>query len=196
MYVEVKSSNGVTLVPMETVHLSKRRIFIQGTITMETACAFADQVMLLNDRSTAEAIDVIITSVGGEVQAGLMMYDVVQTSAAPIRMFCRGMAYSMAAVLFASGNHGRYILPNSKLMLHEPLLGNAVRGNVSSIRALSEELTDIRNQLNHLLSKHTGRSMEQIETACAYDHYFTPQECVDFGLADEVAGLDKLIGGM
>lgn len=196
MYVEVKSANGVSLIPMETVHLAKRRIFVQGEITMESACAFADQVMLLNDQSADAYIDVIVTSCGGEVQAGLMMYDVIQTSTAPIRMFCRGIAYSMAAVLFASGLHGRYILPNSKLMLHEPLLGNAVRGNVSSIRALSEELTGIRGQLNTLLAKHTGRSVEQIEEACAYDHYFTPEECVEFGLADEVVGFQKMTGGM
>lgn len=195
MYVEVKSANGVTLVPMKTAHLTKRRIFIQGEIDMEMACAFADQVMLLCDQSN-EPIDVIITSGGGEVQAGMMIYDVIQTCTAPIRMFCRGMAYSMAAVLFASGRHGRYILPSSKLMLHEPLLGNAVRGNVSSIRALSEELTLIRGQLNELLSKHTGKSVEQIEEACAYDHFFTPQECVEFGLADEIVGIDKLTGGM
>lgn len=196
MYVEVKSAGGVTLVPMDTVHLAKRRIFIRGEITMESACAFADQVMLLNDRSQEAFIDVIITSGGGEVQAGLMMYDILQTSAAPIRMFCRGMAYSMAAVLFASGRHGRYMLPNSKLMLHEPLLGNAVRGNVSSIRALSEELTGIRAQLNALLAKHTGRSVEELEEACAYDHYFTPGECVDFGLADRVVGLNEMMGGL
>lgn len=196
MYVEVKSASGVSLVPMETVHLAKRRVFIQGEINMEAACAFADQIMLLCDQSTDAPIDVIVTSGGGEVQAGLMMYDIIQTSAAPIRMFCRGMAYSMAAVLFASGKHGRYILPNSKLMLHEPLLGNAVRGNVSSIRALSEELTDIRSQLNELLAKHTGKSVEQIEEACAYDHYFTPRECVEFGLADEIVGMDKMTGGM
>lgn len=196
MYVEVKSANGITLVPMETVHLVKRRIFIRGEINMEQACAFADQVMLLNDQSTQKCIDVMVTSGGGEVQAGLMMYDIIQTSIAPIRMFCRGMAYSMAAVLFASGCNGRYIFPNSKLMLHEPLLGNAVRGNVSSIRALSEELTDIRNQINGLLAKHTGKSVEQIEEACSYDHYFTPEECVEFGLADEVVGLNRITGGM
>ena len=113
------------------------------------------------------------------------------------RFLKKSLSYLLVAVIASAGTWiAAEILPNSKLMLHEPLLGNAVRGNVSSIRALSEELTDIHNQLNHLLAKHTGRSMEQIETACAYDHYFTPQECVDFGLADEVAGLDKLIGGM
>lgn len=196
MYVEVKSANGISLIPMETMHLTKRRIFIQGEITMEKACDFADKVMLLNDQSTDAFIDVIVTSGGGEVQAGLMMYDVIQTSAAPIRMFCRGQAYSMAAVLFASGKHGRYILPNSKLMLHEPLLGNAVRGNVSSIRALSEELTEIRSQINALLAKHTGKTEKEIEEACAYDHFFLAQECVEFGLADEIVGFEKMTGGM
>ncbi len=194
MQVQVKSAGGISLIPMETRHLSKRRIFIQGEITMEKACDFADKVLLLNDESETQCIDVFITSPGGEIQAGMLMYDVIQSSEAPIRMFCRGAAYSMAAVLFACGRHGRYMLPNSELMLHEPLLGNAVRGNASSIRIMSEELLEVSGRLNQLLSQHTGRSLSEIEEACSYDHFFTAPQSVDFGLADGVVGYMQMKG--
>lgn len=194
MQVQVKSAGGISLIPMETMHLAKRRIFIQGEITMETACDFADKVLLLNDGSDTEHIDVFITSPGGEIQAGMLMYDVIQSSEAPIRMFCRGAAYSMAALLFASGCCGRYMLPNSELMLHEPLLGNAVRGNASSIRTMSEELMEVSGKLNRLLSHHTGRTLQEIEEACSYDHYFTARESVDFGLADGVISYMQMKG--
>ena len=194
MHVQVKTAGGCNLVPMQTMQFSKRRIYLRGEITMESACAIADQIMLLNDESISKPIDLFITSPGGEVKAGLLIYDVIHSSDAPVRMFCLGEAYSMAAVLFASGAHGRFMLPNSELMLHEPLLGNAVRGNVSSIRTMSEELLAVSGRLNQLLSQHTGRSLQEIEEACSYDHYFDPEESIAFGLADGVAAYGQMKG--
>lgn len=194
MQVQVRTAGGCNLVPMQTLQLSKRRIYVRGAITMESACALADQIMLLNDESTAKHIDLFITSPGGEVQAGMLMYDVIHSSDAPVRMFCLGEAYSMAALLFASGTHGRYMLPNSELMLHEPLLGNAVRGNASSIRTMSEELLEVSGRLNQLLSQHTGRTLQEIEEACSYDHFFNASESVDFGLADGIVSYSMMKG--
>ncbi len=196
MHTQVKTSNGIALVPLQTRHLAKRRVMIYGKIDMEAACDFADKIMLLNDESKEEPIDVYITSGGGEIRAGMMMYDVIQSSPAPVRMFCRGVAHSMAAVLFACGNHGRYLLPNSELMLHEPLLGNAVRGNVTSIRTISDELISVNAKMNELLAKHTGKTVEEIEKATSYDHFFTPEESVEFGLADAVITFEQMMGGM
>ena len=194
MVTQVKSAGGVHLIPLETVHLGKRRVFIQGQISMESACTFADQVMLLCDQSQAP-IDVFIDSPGGEVKAGLMMYDIIQTSPAPIRLYCRGMAYSMAALLFASGQHGRYMLPNSELMLHEPLLSNGVQGSASSIRSISDGIMAVRGKLNAILAKHTGKDLRQIEEATCYDHFFSPQESIDFGLADGIVSFSDMMGG-
>ena len=103
---------------------------------VQKANEFIKKIMLLNIESTTEPIDVLINSPGGEINAGLLMYDVIQASKAPIRTYCIGTAYSMGAVLFACGIHGRYMLPHSELMLHEPLLGNRVGGNASSIRSI------------------------------------------------------------
>lgn len=194
MVTQVRSAAGVQLVPIQTVHLDKRRIFVEGQITMETACAFAEQVMLLCDISQAP-IHVFIDSPGGEVKAGLMMYDIIQSCPAPMRMYCRGMAYSMAALLFASGRHGRYLLPNSELMLHEPLLSSGVHGSASSIKSISEGILAVRARLNGILSKHTGKSPEEIGEATSYDHYFSPEESMAFGLADGIIDFSQMMGG-
>lgn len=194
MVTQVRSAAGMQLVPIQTVHLDKRRIFVEGQITMVSACEFADQVMLLCDRSH-EPIYVFINSPGGEVEAGLLIYDIIQSSPAPIRMYCRGMAYSMAALLFASGTHGRYLLPNSKLMLHEPLLSSGVQGSASSIKSISEGILAVREKLNGILATHTGRTPEEIGEATAYDHFFSAEESVDFGLADEIVGYGRMMGG-
>lgn len=99
----------------------------------------------------------------------------------------------MAAVLFASGNNGRYLLPHAELMLHEPLLGNRVGGNSSSIKSISESLLETKHKMNRILAKHTGKSEEEVEKACSFDHYFSPEESVKFGLADAIVNFDKIM---
>ena len=87
------------------------------------------------------------------------------------------------------------MLPNSELMLHEPLLGNRVGGNASSIRSISDSLLETRKKMNGILAKHTGKSEEEIEKATGYDHYFSPEESVDFGLCDKIVGFDMIMEG-
>lgn len=193
MYVQIKSSNGITTIPMETKLMAERKIFVQGEITQEKACEFVKMILVLNSQSTEDPIDVLINSPGGEINAGLLMYDVIQSSLAPIRIFCIGKAYSMGAVLLASGRHGRYILPHSEVMLHEPAIGDCVSGNVSSIRSLSESMAEIKKRINYILAKHTGQSEEVIEKQTGYDHFFGPEESVAFGLADKIVGFDMLM---
>lgn len=195
MNIQVKSSAGITLVPMETRLLAQRRVFIEGEIGQESACSFIKQIMLLCGEDAAAPIDVLINSPGGEISAGLLMYDCIQSCETPIRMYCMGMAYSMGALLFACGNHGRYMFPHSELMLHEPLLGSRVGGNASSIRSISESLMEMRGKMNGILAKHTGRTVEEIEEATGFDHYFSPEESISFGLADEIVTFSKLMEG-
>lgn len=196
MQTQVKTSGGITLVPLETRHMAKRRIFIQGEISSESASLFVDQVMLLNDESGKDCIDVFVNSPGGEVQAGLLIYDTIQTSPAPVRMFCRGSAYSIAALIFACGGHGRYILPHSRIMIHEPRFDNGIQGTLSNIQAATQELTGARKQTNQLLAKHTGKTLEEIETASSFDHYFNAEESVEFGMADRVITFQEMMGGL
>lgn len=195
MNIQVKSSNGITTIPMETKLLSERKIFIEGEINQDTACEFVKQILLLTAENSEKPIDVFITSPGGEINSGLLMYDVIQGSKTPIRMFCMGRAFSMGAVLFACGKHGRYMLPHSELMLHEPLLGGKVGGNASSIRSISESLLETKKKLNEILAKHTGRTAEEIEEVTKFDHYYSAEESVEFGLADKIVSFEQIMEG-
>ena len=154
-----RSSSGLSIIPLETANFDKRIINIHGEITQASAFEFALSLQHLNSISEAEPITVLLNSPGGSIDAGLLMYDAIQTSPAPVRLVVLGAAYSMAAVVFASGRAGRYMLPNSKLMLHEPLLGSHVRGNSSSIKSISDSLISTKLKLNRILSKHTGSTI-------------------------------------
>lgn len=193
MYVQVKSSNGINLVPMETRLLAKRRIFLEGEINHKMACEFICKVMILTEEDAEKPIDVLVNSPGGEISAGLMLYDIFQSSRTPLRLFCIGRAYSLAAILFASGKFGRYMLPNSELLLHEPLLGNHVGGSSSSIKAISDSLLEMKRKMCAILVKHTGRTEEEIEKVISYDHYFKAEESVLFGLCDKIIGFDEVM---
>ena len=195
MNVQVKSSNGITLVPIDTRLLADRKIFVEGEINQETACVFLKKVMLLAREDNDKPIDIIINSPGGEINSGMLMYDVIQSSNTPIRTFCIGRAYSMAAILFTCGNHGRYMLPHGELMLHEPLLGNRIGGSSSSIKSVSDSLLDTKKKMNRILAKHTGKTEKEIEKATSYDHYFSSEESVDFGLCDKIVGIDMIMEG-
>lgn len=192
MNVQVKSSTGLSLIPLETRLMASRKIFIEGEINAESACLFAKQVMQLNAEDSKLPIRVMINSPGGEINSGLLMYDIIQKSKAPIITFCMGRAFSMAAVIFASGRHGRYMFPHSELMLHEPLLGSQIQGNSSSIKSISDSLLKTKKKLNRLLSIHTGKSEAEIESVIGYDHYFNAQESCDFGLCDRIISFDEI----
>ena len=194
MHIQVKSSNGITLMPLETKLLASRKIFIEGEINETSACEFVKQVLHLNQEDSQKPIDVLINSTGGEINSGMLMYDIIQSSKAPIRMYCIGKAYSMGALLFASGAKGRrFMLPHSELMLHEPLLGSRIGGNSSSIKSISESLQETKRKMNQILARHTGKSEKEVEKATGFDHYFSPEESIAFGLCDKIIGFDKVM---
>ena len=195
MNVLIKSSKGITQVSADSRLLAQRTVFIEGEIDSEAACEFIKKIMILNAEDSNKPIDVLINSPGGEINSGMVMYDVIQASKAPIRMFCIGRAYSMGAVLFACGNHGRYMLPHGELMLHEPLLGNRVGGNSSSIKSISESLLETKRKMNQILAKHTGKSEKEVEKATSYDHYYSPEESIEFGLCDKIVDFNMILEG-
>ncbi|HIT61131.1 MAG TPA: ATP-dependent Clp protease proteolytic subunit [Candidatus Fimousia stercorigallinarum] len=184
MNILIRSSSGITQVPVETKLLSERRIFIEGEITANTAMEFVKQLLYLNIESE-ETITVFINSPGGEINSGLLMYDAIVGSKAPVRTICMGKAYSMGAVLFTCAKE-RFMLPNSELMLHQPLLGGRVSGNASSIRSISDSLLETKRKLNKLIAIHTGKTEKEIDEATGFDHYYSPDEAVDFHLADKI----------
>jgi ATP-dependent Clp protease protease subunit len=129
---------------------------------------------------------------GGSVSATLAIYDTMQFLECPISTYCMGIAASGAAVLLAAGTKGkRYALPHAKVMIHEPW--GQVQGQVSDIEISANEIIRERARLNEIMSRHTGRTIDELEKATERDKYFTAEEAKEFGLVDEV--LTKLQPG-
>ena len=190
----IKSSNGITSVSLDARLLSSRIIYIDDQeITGELIANIVKKIMVLANEDSEKIITIMIDSPGGSVNAGMDLYDLLQTSKTPIRMVAAGRAYSMAAVLLAAGRHGRYVLPNSEVMIHQPLLGSPVTGNCSSIKSVSDKLNKEKKKMNRLLAKHTGKTEKQIEKATSYDHFFDAKEATAFGLCDGTIGFDEIM---
>ncbi len=192
MVIPERKSNGTTLVPIEAKAYEERTIYVQGVINEESAAEFVGELIELNRQDDTEPIKVLITSGGGSVVHGLAEYDAIVSSRAPVWTYCIGTAYSMAAILFAAGKK-RMILNNSKVMLHQPLVGENPGGNASSVKSMSDSLMQTNNQLVDILAKHTGMTKKQIDKHISYDHYYTAKEAIEAHLADEIVGIDSII---
>ena len=185
--IEVESASGTREISLATRHFMNRRIFISGEITENTANSFISQLMYLEQESS-EPVTIYINSPGGQVNAGMVIYDAVQGSRIPINMLCTGMAASMAAVILAGGQPGRrYILKHSKVMIHEPLISQGVGGSATSIQNISESILETKHMVNEILAWHTGRKVDEINKATAYDNYMNAAEAVDFGICDQIS---------
>ena len=190
--VEVESVNGTREISLYTRHLMNRNLFLTGEINADMANSFVAQLLYLEE-TPDEPVNIYINSPGGEVNAGLMIYDAIQGSRLEINMICTGLAASMAAVLLAGGQHGsRYILRHSKVMIHEPLLANGVGGSATSIRKISESIIETREMINEILAKHTGKTVEEINEATSFDNYMRAEEAIAFGLCDRITDSVKI----
>lgn len=192
---QIKSSNGICIAPVETGIFKHRKLIIEGEVNSESAMSFIKALMLLIYENDREPIDVLINSPGGEINAGLAMYDAMRSCGVKVRTICIGRGFSMGAVLFAAGTGGRYMLPNSELMIHEPLISNRIGGSSTSVKSISDSLLETKKKMDRLLSECTGRTEEEIAEATSYDHYFTAEESIDFGLADGIIDFKAVMAG-
>ena len=184
--VEVESYHGMSQIHVLTKELMKRRVYIQGEINAESANDFVTQMMYLQSESD-DPINVYINSPGGSVTDGLLMYDVIQASTAPVNTICTGLAASMGAILLAGGKKGRrFILPHSKVMIHEPLISRGLGGSATSIKAISDSILETREITNGILAKHTGKTLEEINEATAFDNYMNAKQALEFGIVDKI----------
>lgn len=185
-YIE-ETSRGMQVIPLESTLLTDRRLFLDEPITARTAVAFTQAMLLLT--RTDQPIRIYISCTGGEVNAGLAIYDLLRSCPNEIHMYCIGQACSMAAILLAAGQKGRrYILPNSRVMIHEVLLSGGVSGSATSISRISDSILETRTLLNGILAKHTGKNIQEIEQATAFDNFMNAEEAVDFGICDAIVG--------
>lgn len=150
------------------------------------SCASVIRSLLYLQRVDANApVTLYINSTGGEVQSGLALYDVMQAVSCPIRTVCLGMAASMAALLFVAGDR-REMLPHSRVMIHDPLIGGGMGGSALSVKARADDLMRIRDITAGVISRHTGMTLERVFELTATDTYFEAGEAVKAGLADDI----------
>lgn len=189
--VEEESCNGIREISLQTKHFTNRRLFLTGEVTENMADNFVSSMLYL--AQTDEPIYIYIDSPGGSVRAGLVIYDVIQSleDKVPIYMHCIGNAASMGAVILAGGQKGRrYILPNSKTMIHEPLLASGMGAtSATAIKKTADSILETKAIINGILAKHTGRTLEEINEATSFDNFLNAEESVEFGLVDEIKGL-------
>ena len=165
--------------------LEDRIIFISGEINTEMANLVIAQLLFLEAKNSEKDISLYINSPGGEVDAGLAIYDTMNFIKSKVNVICVGMAASMAAVLLSSGEKGkRYALPHSRIMIHQPLGG--AQGQASDIKIQAEQILKIKDVINKILSDNTGKPIEQIEKDTNRDYYLTPEEAKNYGLIDEI----------
>lgn len=186
--VEVESSNGIRSVELRTRLLSERKIFLSGDVTDEMANDFVAEMLHL--AQSGEAVNIYLNTRGGSVDAGLIIYDMIQAckDRMEINIYCTGLAASMGAVILAGGQEGRrFILPHSRCMIHEPLISGGFGGSASSIKKTSDSILETKDILNGILAKHTGKSLKEIDEATSFDNYLNAREAVEFGLADAIS---------
>ena len=184
--IEVESAHGVREVSLDTRHLMNRRIFLNGEINEDTANDFLSQMLYLEQESNAP-VTIYINSPGGSVNAGLVIYDCIQASSLEINMVVAGTAASMAAIIFAGGQkERRFIMPHSKVMIHEPLLAGGVGGSATSIKNISDSILETREIVNGILAKHTGKTVKEINKATSFDNYMNAEEAIKFGICDKI----------
>lgn len=165
--------------------LNDRIIFLGTAIDDNVANLIVAQLLFLESQDPEKDVFLYINSPGGVVSAGLAIYDTMQYIKPDVSTICTGQAASMGAVLLAAGAHGKRIaLPNSRVMIHQPLGG--AQGQASDIEIQAVEILKTRNTLNGILSKHTGQPLEQIKKDTDRDFYMSAQEAKKYGIVDQV----------
>jgi ATP-dependent Clp protease, protease subunit len=170
--------------------LKERVIFVVGPVEDYMANVIVAQLLFLESENPEKDIALYINSPGGSVSAGLAIYDTMQFIKSDVSTICIGMAASMGAVLLAGGAKGkRFMLPNSRAMIHQPSGG--YQGQASDIHIQAQEILKIRKRLDEILAHHTGQPVDKIRVDSERDNFMSPTEAVAYGLVDKL--LDKRI---
>ncbi|WP_284345862.1 ATP-dependent Clp endopeptidase proteolytic subunit ClpP [Blochmannia endosymbiont of Camponotus sp.] len=163
--------------------LKERIIFMTGTIEDSVANLIVAQIMFLESENSKKDIHLYINSPGGLITAGMSIYDTIQFVKPDVSTFCMGQAASMSAFLLASGTKGkRFCLPNARIMIHQPL--GCFQGQATDIAIHTKEILKIKNNINELMAKHTGQSVDTISKDTERDCFLSADEAVKYGLVD------------
>ena len=179
-----KEINGERRYDIYSRLLKDRIIILSGEINSEMANSIIAQLLFL-DKDNQSDISLYINSPGGEITSGMAIYDTMNFIKSNVSTICIGMAASMAAFLLSSGAKGkRFILPNSEVMIHQPL-GEA-KGQATEIQIAAEHIIKIKQKMNEILAKNTNQKMDKIKKDTERDHYLDANEALNYGLVDKI----------
>ena len=165
--------------------LKERIVFLVGPVNDSVASLVTAQLLFLESENPKKEINFYINSPGGLVTSGLGIYDTMQYIKSPVSTLCIGQASSMGSFLLAAGEKGkRFSLPHSRIMVHQPSAG--FQGQATDIQIHAKEILSLKERLNQIYSKHTGKSVKEIAQALERDKFMTAEEAKDFGLIDSV----------
>ncbi|MEK7608935.1 MAG: ATP-dependent Clp endopeptidase proteolytic subunit ClpP [Patescibacteria group bacterium] len=180
-----KTSYGERAYDIYSRLLKERIVFLGGPISDAVANTVIAQLLFLESQDPKKEIKLYINSPGGSVTAGLAVYDTIQFVKSDVSTICVGMAASMGAVLLAAGKKGRrFVLPNSEVMLHQ-VMGGA-EGQAVEIEISARHIIKVKDRLNKILAKHTGKSLKDIERDTDRDFFMSAEEAKAYGLVDEI----------
>ena len=184
-YVVEQTGKGERTYDIYSRLLLDRIVFISGEVNDEMANAVCAQLLFLQSQDAKKEISVYVNSPGGSVTAGLAIYDTMQFVKPPVATYCLGQAASMGAVLLAAGTKGRrFALPNARIMIHQPWGG--AEGKASDIEITAKEILRLKEVLNGILAKHSGKAVEEVVRDTDRDHFMSAEEAKAWGLVDEV----------
>ena len=167
--------------------LKERIVFLIGPVTDESANLVVAQLLFLESENPDKDIFFYINSPGGSVTAGMSIYDTMNFIMPNVSTLCLGQAASMGAFLLSAGEKGkRFALPNSRIMIHQPLISGGLGGQASDIEIHARELLKIKEKLNRLMAKHCGRDLADLERDTDRDNFMSAEEAKEYGLIDQV----------
>lgn len=180
-----KTTEGERSYDIFSLLLNERIIMLNGEINDATSALVVAQLLYLSSKDPNKDISLYINSPGGSITAGMAIYDTMNFIKCDVSTICIGMCASMGAFLLAGGKKGkRYALPNSEIMIHQPLGGG--QGQASDISIMANRLLKVKRNLNILLSKNTGKPLEVIEKDTERDHFLEPNAALEYGLIDKI----------
>ncbi|PJE64691.1 MAG: ATP-dependent Clp protease proteolytic subunit [Candidatus Ryanbacteria bacterium CG10_big_fil_rev_8_21_14_0_10_43_42] len=181
-----KSTYGERAYDIYSRLLKERIIFLGGPINDPMANAIIAQLLFLESQDPKKDIQIYINSPGGSVSSALAIYDTMQYIKPPVSTICVGLAASGAALLLASGAKGkRYALPNAEIMIHQIMAGG-IEGQATDIEISARHILRLKDKLNQILSKHTGKSITVVDKDTDRDYHMEPEEAKKYGIIDEI----------
>lgn len=167
--------------------LKDRIVFLSGVLDDATANTIIAQMLFLSNEDSKNDIHFYINSPGGSITAGLAIYDTMQFVRCDVATYCVGQAASMGAFLLAGGtSQKRYLLSNSRVLLHQPLIAGVLQGAATDLDIEAKEIIRLRARLYEILSEHSGQKPEKVEKDCDRNLWLSSEEAIDYGLADKV----------